>query len=140
MSKASLNYSNRMWEAWFAIEIPLQEGPYVFKGTPGLIIYLRDTKDHYVFSFIGIKKDETTDIDYLSVKPIDISKIQLNKVLIDHYNDPYRELKSGQIKARWQYEDGKEFTPNYNELTRDEQKNIKKYNNPIELSEVIKYP
>lgn len=138
--KATLNYSNRIWEAWFTTDIPLQEGPYVFSGTPGLIINLKDTKDNYEFSFTGIKKDDTTDIEYLSMKPLDVSRIQLNKILLDNYNDPYREMKSGKIKARWQDEDGKEFTPNYNELTKAEQKNIKKYNNPIELLEAVKYP
>jgi Protein of unknown function (Porph_ging). len=138
--KATLEYAGRIWEIWFTPDIAIQEGPYIFNGLPGLIVYMKDLKDNFEFNFTGIKKDETTDINYLSAKPLDVTKKQLNKVLIDHYNDPYREMKTGNIKVRWQDEDGKEFKPDYNELTKTEQKNIKKNNNPIELSEAIHYP
>lgn len=138
--KATLNYAGRLWEAWFTTDIALQDGPFIFNGLPGLIVYMKDSKNNYEFSFTGIKKDETTDINYLSSKPLEISKKQLDKVLLDHYNDPYREMKAGSIKVRWQDENGKEFTPDYKELTKTEQKAIKKNNNPIELSEAIKYP
>ncbi|WP_449401469.1 hypothetical protein [Chryseobacterium wanjuense] len=36
-------------------------------------------------------------------------------------------------------ESGKEITPNYNELTKAKQEIIRKNNNPIELSEAIRY-
>jgi len=138
--KATLNYGNRTWEAWFTTDIALQEGPYIFYGLPGLIIHMKDSKDNYEFSFTGVKKDDTTDIHYLSAIPLEVTKKQLQKVLLDHYNDPYREMKAGKIKVRWQDEDGKEFKPDYKELTKTEQKNIRKHNNPIEVSEAMKYP
>lgn len=138
--KATLDYAGRLWEAWFTTDIALQEGPFIFSGLPGLIIYMKDSKNNYEFSFTGIKKDETTDINYLSSKPLEVTKTQLNKVLLNHYNDPYREMKAGNIKVRWRDEDGKEFKPDYKELTKTEQQNIKKHNNPIELTEAVKYP
>lgn len=138
--KASLNYSGRNWEAWFTSDISLQEGPSIFDGLPGLIIYIKDTKNNYEFSFTGIKKDETSDIDFLSAKPLEITKKQLDKLLLDHYNDPYREMKSGNMKVLWQDENGKPFKPDYKELTKQEQKYIKTNNNPIELRDALKYP
>ena len=138
--KATLDYSGRLWEAWFTIDISLLEGPYIFNGLPGLILYMRDSKNNYEFSFTGLKKDTTTNIDFFSVKPLEVNKKQLDKVFLDYYNDPYREMKSGNIKTRWQDENGKEFVPDYKVLTIDEQKNIKQNNNPIILSEAIKYP
>lgn len=137
--KASLSYSGRNWEAWFTSDISLQEGPYIFNGLPGLIVYMKDTKNNYEFSFTGIKKDETSDIDFLSAKPLEISKKQLDKLLLNHYNDPYREMKSGNVKVLWQDENGKPFKPDYKELTKKEQKYIRSNNNPIELSEAINY-
>ncbi len=137
--KATLNHAGRLWEAWFTPDISLQDGPSIFNGLPGLIVYMKDSKNNYEFSFTGIKKDETTDINYLSSKPFEVSKKQLDKVLLDHYNDPYREMKSGNVKVRWQDENGKEFKPDYNELTKNEQKYIRENNNPIELSEAIQY-
>ena len=48
-------------------------------------------------------------------------------------------MKTGNIKVLWQDENGKPFKPDYKELTKSEQQYIKKNNNPIELSEAIKY-
>lgn len=138
--KATLNYSGRDWEVWFTTDIAIQEGPSLFNGLPGLIIYMKDMKDNYEFSFTGIKKDEITDINYFSTTFLEVTKKQLAKVLIDHYNDPYREMKAGNIKVLWQDENGKQFKPDYNELTKSEQKHMKKNNNPIESSEATKYP
>jgi GLPGLI family protein len=138
--KATLNYSGRDWEVWFTTDIAIQEGPSLFNGLPGLIIYMKDMKDNYEFSFTGIKKDEITDINYFSITFLEVTKKQLAKVLIDHYNDPYREMKAGNIKVLWQDENGKQFKPDYNELTKSEQKHMKNNNNPIELSEATKYP
>ena len=40
--KAKANFGGRTWVAWFTTEIPLQDGPYYFKGLPGQIISLED--------------------------------------------------------------------------------------------------
>lgn len=138
--KATLNYSNRVWEAWFTTDIALQDGPSVFNGLPGLIVYMKDTTGSYEFQLTAIKKDESVDINYLSAKPLDVTKKQISKVCMDHYNDPYREMKSGNVKVIWQDEKGQPFTPDYKELTKQEQDYIRRNNNPIELSEAIKYP
>lgn len=138
--KAMLAYSGRTWEAWFTTDIALQNGPYVFDGLPGLIVYMKDTGNNYEFSFTGIKKDETTNIQYLSARPLDITAKQWIKLQKDHYNDPYREMKTGNVKVRWQDKDGKAFVPDYKELTKTEQQYIKKHNNPIELDGAVRYP
>lgn len=137
--KALLNYSNRNWEAWFTTDVPLHLGPYVFGQLPGLIVEMKDSKSNYSFNLIYIRKDEDLDVNLISSKFIDVSIDQLKKIKIDYYNDPYKEFKSGQIKVRWQDDDGKEFIPNYTELTKSEQRNLRKNNNPIELSELINY-
>lgn len=138
--KAILNYSNRIWEAWFTLEIPIQIGPYIFGQLPGLIFEMKDTKGDYIFSLRSIVQDENFDIDLISSKFVDVSKTQLARLKLDYYRDPYKEMKLGQVNVRWQDENGVEFKPNYIELTKMEQNNIKKNNNPIELLEIIKYP
>jgi GLPGLI family protein len=138
--KAILNFSNRVWEAWFTTDIALQTGPSIFGGLPGLIIQMNDNKNNYIFNLAGIKKDENIDTDYLSSKFLDVSENQFKKLQLDYYNDPYREMKTGNVKVIWQDEKGNPFTPDYKELTKDEQDYIKKNNNTIELSEAVKYP
>lgn len=56
--KAIGKYKNREYIAWFTEEIPFSEGPYVFKGLPGLIVEVYDTKNYYHFGLIGFKKVE----------------------------------------------------------------------------------
>lgn len=54
--KASGKYKNRNYEAWYTSEIPINDGPYIFKGLPGLILEIYDTKTYNIFSMISVKK------------------------------------------------------------------------------------
>lgn len=50
--QAFAQYGGRMWEAWFARDVPVSDGPYKFYGLPGLILQVRDTHDNYTFSLL----------------------------------------------------------------------------------------
>ena len=52
LQKATTKFGGRNWIAWFTKEIDLQEGPYKFRGLPGLVFQVEDDKDHYKFSLI----------------------------------------------------------------------------------------
>ena len=54
---ATLSYAGRNYLAWFTNEIPIPDGPYIFKGLPGLIISIEDEKQHYKFELISFEKD-----------------------------------------------------------------------------------
>lgn len=54
--KAITQYGNKKIIAWYTNEIPFQEGPYTFKGLPGLIVSLEDEKQHYTFLLKELKK------------------------------------------------------------------------------------
>ncbi len=61
-------FGGRMWEAWFARDVPVSYGPYKFYGLPGLILQVRDTHDHWVFSLLCLDTnpqpfDAAIDID-----------------------------------------------------------------------------
>lgn len=138
---AVLNYKGRKWEAWFAPEIPYNEGPYIFNGLPGLIVSMHDNKNNYFFEMLGLVK-EYDDIykDRKVFTSISVNKKQLDKVYIDYYNDPYKEAKMGNVIINFENEKGERITPNWNEVTKYRQMEIKNNNNPIELSDSIKYP
>ncbi|WP_336964469.1 GLPGLI family protein [Chryseobacterium contaminans] len=139
--KATLSYKGRDWEAWFTQDIPLQEGPYVFKGLPGLIVEMEDKSHSYKFSFSGLKKGfHKMDFEGFSAKPMDISRSNLKKAMLDYYNDPFREMRTGNVKAKFKDEKGNDVEPDFREMTKKTQSFLKKNNNPIELSEAIKYP
>lgn len=56
VQKATTNFSGRKWTAWFTKEIPFSEGPYKFKGLPGLIVSIEDSQQQYVFNLLKSKK------------------------------------------------------------------------------------
>lgn len=140
VQKAILKHSNRVWEAWFTPDIIINEGPYIFKGLPGLIVEIKDTRDNYIFELISISKNENIDLEMYIPKNISITKKQLRTLKLNYYLDPYNESRLGKIRTRWIDDSGREFKPDYRELTLLEQKNIKRNNNPIELSDIIVYP
>ncbi len=52
--KAITNYAGRNWEAWFTSEVPVNDGPYKFNGLPGLILRIKDSRNHFVFEIKDI--------------------------------------------------------------------------------------
>lgn len=56
VQKATTSFAGRDYEAWFTIEIPINDGPYVFFGLPGLIVELYDTERHYHFGLLTMNK------------------------------------------------------------------------------------
>ncbi len=65
VQKATTEFGGRKWEAWFAPEIPISEGPYKFNGLPGLIVNIADTKGHYSFELTSLDvPDEVLPIYY----------------------------------------------------------------------------
>jgi hypothetical protein len=49
-------------------------------------------------------------------------------------------MKSGNVKAKFKDEKGNDVQPDFREMTKSLQFSLKKNNNPIELSDVVKYP
>jgi len=62
---AYTEYGGRHWVAWYTTDIPINDGPYKFRGLPGLIIKLYDNKEYYVFNMASIEHvDEEMFIEY----------------------------------------------------------------------------
>ena len=82
--KAVCTFGGRTYEAWFAPDIPISDGPWKFYGLPGLILEVYDTKHHYEFQFLGMRAcsgkieipnrdvTKTTKKEYLRLKQLTI--------------------------------------------------------------------
>lgn len=139
--KAILKYKGRTWEAWYTQDVPIQAGPYIFRNLPGLIIEMTDSTGSYKFNLYSIKKkSDTLDFENMYKSALTVPLKQLQKVSLDYYNDPLREMKSSNVQAKFIDEKGKEVKPDFREMTKTIQSRLKKYNNPIELTDAIKYP
>jgi GLPGLI family protein len=144
VTKATAEYGGRNWTAWFSPDIPFPYGPYVFYGLPGLILDIADDKDNYHFSFIQNKSYETElNSEHIikdlfgdsktNIKEKDWAKIQLN-----YYKNPIANYKNGE--SYMVKDSGEKYTQNdYRDYEKALQNQIKKLNNPIELSEKIDY-
>lgn len=65
VQKAHCTYGGREWVAWYTSSVPISDGPYKFRGLPGLIIKMYDEKEHYVFELSTIERhDKYFDIEY----------------------------------------------------------------------------
>lgn len=54
--RATTTFGGRTWEAWFAREVPVADGPYKFYGLPGLIVKVGDGRGQYVFELVKLTK------------------------------------------------------------------------------------
>jgi len=54
--KATCSFRGREWTAWYAVDIPMSQGPWKFGGLPGLIMQVEDSKREHVFTAVSIRK------------------------------------------------------------------------------------
>lgn len=64
--KATCHYAGRDYTAWYTDAIALSEGPYIFRGLPGLILDIRSDDGEYVFKLNG--QQEITFASFLFLK------------------------------------------------------------------------
>jgi GLPGLI family protein len=141
VQKSQTEYGGRTWTAWFTTEIPIQEGPYIFHNLPGLITEIWDNSNDYHFTLVEIKN--LNGELYEKQKPLKISWKQYQKLFLDYYSDPTREINGknadSNIKIVWRDEQGNDTSPNFREMNEDNQKQMRENNNPIELNQKIDF-
>lgn len=57
LQKATTIFRNKKWTAWYIKDIVIIEGPYLFKGLPGLVYSVNDENNTYQFQLTQIKKE-----------------------------------------------------------------------------------
>ena len=145
LQKAITTWGGRNWTAWFAEEIPFQEGPYKFHGLPGLIVEIYDDKKNYHFELVRsekIKEEENQFIEISEKMGIPITWEKYKTAKLKYYESPVNFIKNSAENSEQLYlNDGTIVnSKNSKEINEQLRNSIRKYNNPIELDKAIAYP
>lgn len=109
--KAVCSYRGRNFEAWFATDIPISNGPWKFGGLPGLILKVYDADKLYVFECTKIEIHHHT-------YPIKMHEVKYLRTDRDKYRKLVKDINEDYFKmAGWVFTDGKRPpNPPYNPL------------------------
>lgn len=151
LQKAATKFGGRNWTAWFNSEITLNEGPYKFRGLPGLIFEITDDKQNFKFTLIkSYQLKETYNTEeiletFAGEKPILVSQKTLLKKQLELFNDPLQDFKEDFRSATenttfWVMGTQVKSIDQFKELSQQTQDQMRKENNPIELDKAIHYP
>ena len=146
--KAETTFAGRKWYAWFTQDIPFQDGPYKFKGLPGLIIKVEDANGDYSFDLQQSKKiTEFPNFDNRGGNPIKVKRIDFEKQEKLYRKDPVsfvtNSFSQGGAPAPPQSMGGGNrgggggfrMDPDFRKQMEDRLKEeVAKNNNPIEVS------
>lgn len=91
--KATANFGGRKWVAWFTSEIPIQDGPYLFSGLPGLILEVGDIKNDHQFKLIGIRKKSIVSSNDFNEVSINVTAEKFNQLWNKHKKDPIAKIR-----------------------------------------------
>ncbi|WP_313599540.1 GLPGLI family protein [Epilithonimonas vandammei] len=136
VQKAEADFAGRHWIAWFSTEIPIQDGPYKFRGLPGLIIKIEDKTGSHKMELKGIKNIVgDVDVNVWEAKEIVVNSRQFQKVIKEYENDPTKGIKQIQMGGTSIILTGKDGTSTKIAKEQEERlkARIKKDNNRIEL-------
>lgn len=85
--EAQTYFRGRHYRAWYTLEIPINDGPYKFKGLPGLIIKLEDKDREHCFKLEYFAKTNDNkpiyfrSTNYAPIDSKDYKKLKQNEVL-----------------------------------------------------------
>ncbi|MEN4760486.1 GLPGLI family protein [Chryseobacterium sp. C39-AII1] len=101
LQKATADFGDRSWIAWFSNDINIKEGPYKFRGLPGLIFIVEDTDKNFIYKLINNTKlpqtyDTSNFVETHYGKPaLATTHAKFNTFIEDFYANPTKDLAEG---------------------------------------------
>ncbi|GHV31283.1 hypothetical protein FACS1894177_05520 [Bacteroidia bacterium] len=78
--KATCDFRGRHYDAWFAPDLPVNDGPWKFAGLPGLILYVTDSDNQYIIKAVALENKKTplqfAKRDYIKTNRKEVDKIK----------------------------------------------------------------
>jgi len=85
--KAVTDFRGRHYEAWFAPDLPVNDGPWKFSGLPGLILAVEDSAKNFSFQAVGIENSKLP-VQFPQKNYIKTSRKEVEKVQKRFIEDP----------------------------------------------------
>lgn len=150
--KATTEFGGRQWVAWFAADIPLQDGPYKFHGLPGLIVKVEDAGKNYSWELKGNRKvpnfSETTYMETIAPggnggKVQVVSREKFEKTFADYKKDPFASMRP-MLKPEMLSQKMPGSDATIGETLKQQEKMVKEFyganSNPIEITLPLAIP
>lgn len=111
--KATCRYRGRDYVAWYADDVPIPFGPYVFGGLPGLIFKIDDTAHHYSFEINGLVNVVFYDPIYLRTgrRIIRSTRENTRKVYRNFCDNPAKAIMSTNLTIKMSEDQLAEIKP-----------------------------
>lgn len=94
-------FKGRAWTAWYAEDIPMDNGPWKLGGLPGLILKAYDSEKEYSFTAVGLKKGNSITPIYYKGKTYEpIDRKSLESLYKKYYQDPIGYLLQNEKYAK----------------------------------------
>jgi len=135
--KATTTLYNRKWTVWFTTDIPIQDGPYLLHGLPGLIVKAEDEKKGISFQLVEIRSLRNSDPEelpyYFRHKLILVTENSFKTILKNYFDNPSprRNNDNNDLKQIFFDGNGKEISDSefYRMVERNNKKALEKRNN-----------
>ena len=99
--KATTSFRGRNYTAWYAPKIAHSDGPWKFRGLPGLILKVTDEKNEYSFECVAIEKSKNNEAIYYKDRDcFKTNREQFNKTMKRAHEEPSVELENMGIKPK----------------------------------------
>ena len=141
--KATTDFGDRKWTAWFTTDLPFQDGPYKFSGLPGLIVKIQDEKGDYSWELKGNKKvDNFEELSYMekispggNSKRVEVSREKFETTIVEFKKDPFATIRP-MLKPEMMSQKLPGSDVSIGEMVKKQEKMLKEFydanDNPIE--------
>lgn len=124
--KATTSFRGRNYTAWFAMDIPVSEGPWKLYGLPGMILKVEDIENIFSFTAIGLEK--------LNDFPIEVSNVRTYHYKEGDFTTIYKFI-DGDLR-KWKEYRKNEFSKIYIAYLDADAVSYYRRKNPIKFFEI----
>ncbi|GAB6982420.1 hypothetical protein JCM15908A_07950 [Prevotella dentasini JCM 15908] len=120
---ATTTFRGRTWNVWFALDIPIPDGPWKLCGLPGLILKAEDSEGYFLFDGVGISN--------VNIKGIEVAKENYYACTPREHFKLYKEYLTNPIGLLRKTTTGSVMIPEEHERETDIR------NNPEKLAKIV---